>query len=59
MIYGNLSALAEVCFKTSLFVSSLKTEDKMGGERSERGRRGERNWGYDFHELSLKTLSIK
>lgn len=36
MIYGNLSALAEVCFKTSLFVSSQKTEDKMGGERSER-----------------------
>lgn len=37
-IYGNLSALAEVYFKTQFF-SSLRIEDKMvGGERGVRGK---------------------
>lgn len=40
LICGNPSALAEVYFKTSLFYSSLRIEDKMGGSGGQEGNVG-------------------
>lgn len=50
LICGNPSALAEVYFKTSLFYSSLRIEDKMGARGNRRGM-----WGKE--EKSIKQIS--